>query len=69
MLSKVLNQLSTAIEKPYRLTNVEDNNNQTINILVLYLNHIDANVLISQSMQSKLNTLTPVNASSLYWLI
>ena len=30
---------------------------------------VDANVLISQSMQSKLNTLTPVNASSLYWLI
>jgi len=69
MLSPVLNQLSTAIDKPYRLTNVEDNHNQTINILVLYLNHIDANVLISQSIQSKLNTLTPVNASSLYWLI
>ena len=68
MLSKVLNQLSTAIDKTNHLTKPVDNN-KTINILMLYLNHMDANVLISQSIQRKLNALTPVNSSSLYWLI
>jgi len=68
MLSPVLNQLSTVIEKPNRLT-MADNNTKTTNILVLYVIHMHADVLISESIQGKLEALTPVNASSLYWLI
>jgi len=66
MLSPVLKPLS-ATDKPHRLTVAE--NNLTTKVLALYVIHIDTEKLDLASINRKFEALTPVNASSLYWLI
>lgn len=66
MLSPVLKTLSNS-NKYYCLT--KSGNNSTIDTDVLYANHIHTKVSAIKSIQHQLESLTPVNASSLYWLI
>ena len=68
MLSPVKNPLSTVIDKPTRLTNTETNKTTTHSLKLLH-QPIDINEPVIKTNQRKLNALTPVNASSLFWLI
>jgi len=68
MLSLLLNPLSTESVKPNHLTVTEDNN-EINSLLPLYAKHRETDELILKLMQSTLDELTPVNSSSLFWLI